>query len=84
MYWVTLTLAVMAKCFYFLDTLPDSTTGTFEENNPLERPSHMSEDNIKMNLRCTNQDKDWVCLAPRFLVSGLPGALSWVARQLAH
>jgi len=62
-YWVILTLAVIAKCFYFLDTLPDSTTGTFEENSPLERPSHMSEDNIKMNLRHKYQDKDWVHLA---------------------
>jgi len=50
-YWVILTLAVMAKCFYFLDTLPDSTTGIFEENSPLGRPSHMSEDNTKMNIR---------------------------------
>jgi hypothetical protein len=66
----------MAKWFYFLDTLPYSTTGTSEENSPLGRPSHMSEDDIKMNLRHKHQDKDWVYLALRFLFSGLPGTLS--------
>jgi len=75
-YWVILPLAVMAKCFYFLDTLPDSTTGTFEENSPLGRPSHMSEDNIKMNLRHKHQDKDWVYLALKILIQWVPSALS--------
>lgn len=41
-------LAVMANGF-FLDTLTDFINGTFEENIPLGRPGHMSED-IKMNL----------------------------------